>query len=175
MAESAADPDAMYLTVAAEYGAALERLAKGYEREPDRRRDLLQDIHVALWLSLKTFGGRCSLRTWVYRVGHNTAISQIRKRHATPTFVSLDDLEAASDTNERQTDEDRSMVLERLFTLIHTLKPIDRQVILLYLEDVDAAAIAEIAGLSAVNVATKVHRIKKVLSQRFHEGDRHGA
>ena len=44
---------------------------------------------------------------------------------------------------------------------------------LLYLEDLDALEIAEVTGLSAVNVATKVHRIKKVLAARFLEGASH--
>jgi RNA polymerase sigma-70 factor (ECF subfamily) len=39
---------------------------------------------------------------------------------------------------------------------------------LLYLEEVDAATIADVTGLSAANVATKIHRIKQVLRQRFH-------
>ena len=41
---------------------------------------------------------------------------------------------------------------------------------MLYLEGVDTASIAEITGLSPGNVATKVHRIKKLLAQRFREG-----
>jgi len=48
------------------------------------------------------------------------------------------------------------------------LKPLDCQVMLLYLEQLDAASIAEITGLSAANVATKVRRIKQLLIQRFH-------
>ena len=47
-------------------------------------------------------------------------------------------------------------------------------VILLYLEGVDAASIGEITGLSARNVSTKIHRIKQVLARRFHEGPSHG-
>jgi RNA polymerase sigma-70 factor, ECF subfamily len=39
-----------------------------------------------------------------------------------------------------------------------------------YLEGMDAASIGEITGLSAGNVATKIHRIKNILSQQFHEG-----
>ena len=54
--------------------------------------------------------------------------------------------------------------------LIQRLRPLDRQVMLLYLEDLDARAIGEIVGLSAVNVATKIHRVKKVLAQQFQEG-----
>ena len=58
---------------------------------------------------------------------------------------------------------------------MQTLEPLDRRVILLYLEGVDGASIGEITGLSARKVATKVHRIKQVLTQRFHEVFTHGA
>ncbi len=51
--------DEAYRAAAAEFGPALERLARGYEAEPDRRRDLLQDIHFALWRSFALFDGRC--------------------------------------------------------------------------------------------------------------------
>ena len=38
---------------------------------------------------------------------------------------------------------------------------------LLYLEDLDAASIGDVTGLSARNVATKVHRIKKLLAAQM--------
>src|SRR5262245_30630873 len=57
----------MYEQAAATYGAALERLARAYEPDADRRRDL-QELHLALWRSFAGFDGRCSLRTWVYRI-----------------------------------------------------------------------------------------------------------
>jgi len=60
-----------------------------------------------------------------------------------------------------------------MVTMRVQLKPIERQVILLYLEGTDAASIAEITGISAGNVATKIHRIKKILAGRFGRGDRH--
>jgi RNA polymerase sigma-70 factor (ECF subfamily) len=53
------------------------------------------------------------------------------------------------------------------------LKPLDRQVIVSYLEGLDAAAIAEITALSPRHVATKIHRIKNVLARRFHQGGSH--
>ena len=153
----------------------MTRLARAYEPDPDRRRDLLQEIHIALWRSLVGFDGRCSLRTWVYRVAHNTATSQvIRRRAHTPTLVSLDEVASLPDDGLDEIETDRQRTMERILRLIHTLEPLDRQVILLYLEDMDAAAIGDITGLSSTNVATKVHRIKKILSRRFHEGGRHG-
>ena len=87
-----AGQDQRYAEAAAAFGPALERLARAYERDPDKRRDLLQDIHVALWRSLARFDGRCSLRTWVYRVAHNTATSKVRRPMTNaPTLVAIDD------------------------------------------------------------------------------------
>lgn len=171
-ADRAAGQEQRYAEAAVTFGPALERLARAYERDPDKRRDLLQEIHVALWRSLARFDGRCSLRTWVYRVAHNTATSKaLRPQTNTPTIVALDDsLESiAAAANEEET-LDRRRALERLHDLIRQLRPLDRQVMLLYLEQLDAASIAEITGLSAANVATKVSRIKQLLVQRFHEG-----
>ena len=174
--------DDLYEDAAATYGAALGRLARGYEPDVEPRRDLLQDIHMALWQSLERFDGRCSLRTWTYRVAHNIAISKvIRRRSRTPTLVSLDELESRSETADRATDQhrstgsredqlDRERARERLVVLVHELKPMDRQVMLLYLEGLDAAEIGEVAGMSTANVATKIHRIKKLLAARFHQG-----
>jgi RNA polymerase sigma-70 factor (ECF subfamily) len=52
--------DDLYERAASEYGAALVRLARGYEADPDKRRDLLQEIHIALWRSLEGFDGLCA-------------------------------------------------------------------------------------------------------------------
>ncbi len=62
-----------------------------------------------------------------------------------------------------------AQALARLAALIRSLKPPDDQVMLLYLEGLDAAAIGEITGLSAGAVATRIHRIKKILAARFGE------
>src|SRR3954462_10024480 len=85
----------LYREAAQTYGAMLQRLARAYESDTDRRRDLLQEIHLALWRSLEKYEARCSLRTWVYRVAHNTAASYvIRQRRANSrVFLSLEDID----------------------------------------------------------------------------------
>ena len=164
--------DDLYREAAATYGAALERLARGYEADEEIRRDLLQDIHIALWRSFEGFNGYCSLRTWVYRVAHNVATSHVtRQRRTRPqTLVGLEEVEHLPDTREGELATHRREVLQRLLALIQQLKLLDRQVMLAYLEGMDAAAIGEITGLSAGNVATKIHRIKRLLARRFEEG-----
>ena len=87
-----------------------------------------------------------------------------------PTLVSVDELELRAEDGDREDQLDRARASARLLAVIRGLKPLDRQVMLLYLEDLSALEIAEVTGMSAVNVATKIHRIKKVLAARFVEG-----
>jgi RNA polymerase sigma-70 factor (ECF subfamily) len=157
------------------YGPALERLARSYEADPDRRQDVLQEIHFALWRSLERFDGRCSLRTWTYRVAHNVAASHVlRDRRARlDRLVSLEDVAELPSIGESEQAADHRLDLEWLGRLVQQLKPADRQLMLLYLEGLDGAAIAEVAGISPANVATKVHRIKKVLAHRAGPGAHH--
>ena len=162
--------DELFQQAAADYGAAVARLARAYEADPDLSRDLVQDIHVALWRSFEKFKADCSLRTWVFRVAHNTAVSHVirERRRRGQTMVSLEEIETLPLTASRG---DRQQLLDQLLAMIRRLKPIDRQVILAYLEDMDAAAIGAITGLSPGNVATKVHRIKKILAQQIRAGE----
>jgi len=162
--------DELYDESAATYSTALERLARAYEADSDSRRDLLQEIHIALWRSFEGFDRRCSLRTWIYRVAHNVSTSHVlrQRRARSQTLVGLEELENLPDS--KSNDADRSHALNRLLNLVQRLKPLDRQVILSYLEGLDAASIGEITGLSAGNVATKIHRIKAILTRRFQGG-----
>jgi RNA polymerase sigma-70 factor (ECF subfamily) len=167
--------DVVYREAAAAYGAALDRLARAYEADSDKRRDLLQEIHFALWRSFETFDSRCSLRTWIYRVAHNVATSHAigQRRTNSVALVGLEEVETLADPNRGQPDADRRHALERLLELIRRLKPLDRQVILSYLEGMDAAAIGEITGISPGNAATKIHRIKGILARQFYQGAPH--
>ena len=140
-APSGSGQEELYQQAVRTYGAALERLARAYEADLDLRLDLLQEIHV---------------------------LRQRRLREQ--TLVGLEELENLPDSNNAWQAADRSHSLERLLNLIQRLKPIDRHVILSYLEGFDAASIGEITGLSAGNVATKIHRIKSMLARQFQQG-----
>lgn len=171
--------DERYAQAATAYGPALERLSRAYERDPDRRLDLLQEIHFALWRSFTRFDGRCSERTWVYRVAHNVAASHVRsQRRARPhSMATLEEVAARPDPD--QTDPEAEAgdrrALDRLTALVQALAEPDRQIVVLYLEGLDAAAIGEVCGLNPGAVATKIHRLKAILVQRFHQGGAHEA
>jgi RNA polymerase sigma-70 factor (ECF subfamily) len=96
------------------------------------------------------------------------------RRNKSQTLVGLEELESVPAHRDGELAADRRYALERLLELVQSLKPLDRQVILSYLEGLDAGSIGEITGISPGNVATKIHRIKNVLARRFQEGGRHG-
>ena len=89
--------------------------------------------------------------------------------------MSLEEIEAMPDQSDHQRDTEERLALERLLQLIRRLRTLDRELMLLYLEDMDAASIGEIMGLSPGNVRIQIHRIKNILARRFHGGERHDA
>ena len=164
----------LYTRAVAECGRMLDRLSAGYEADPDKRRDLRQEIHLQLWRSFGAFDGRCSFKTWTLRVAHNTAASYvIREKRTNEKLVSFEEIELTLLSVEPLRDIDRDRALQEVQEVILKLKPLDRQIIISYLEGMDGASIAEITGLTPANIAMKVHRIKKILAHRIREEQSH--
>jgi RNA polymerase sigma-70 factor (ECF subfamily) len=172
--QAGSQQDERYVRAAETLGPALERLARAYEADADQQKDLLQDIHFAVWRSFARFDGRCSESTWVYRVAHNVAASHAAssRRRCAGGMLTLDELERwpdpAQPDPEAQTGERQA--LARLMALVRALALPDRQVVLLYLEGLDAAAIGEVCGLKPGAAAVKIHRLKTVLAKQFQKG-----
>lgn len=156
----------LYQQAVRNHGPELARFMRGYEHDPGSCEELQQELLLAIWQSLSGFRGDCSLRTWVYRVAHNVGARHVdySLRQADRQSLDLDAAERVVDERADMSRVERSIDLARVLALVHRLKPIDREVMLLYLEDLDAAAIGEITGISARNVATKIHRIKSLLA-----------
>lgn len=175
----AADPDAagleaLFEQVAAEFAAPLARLARAHEVDTHLQQDLLQEIHIALWRSLAAFGGRCSLRTWVYRVAHNVAATHVmrNRRRQSHRLTTLDDIELAGVTPDVDAELDEGRAMQKINALIQELKPLDWQVIILHLEGLAADEIADIVGISPTNTHTKLTRIRQLLAAQVGAGDK---
>jgi RNA polymerase sigma-70 factor (ECF subfamily) len=168
------EQDELYTKAVAAWGRMLDRLAAGYEADPDKRRDLRQEIHLQLWKSFQAFDGRCSLKTWTLRVAHNTAASYvIHERRTNAKFVSFEEIERTLESADQPIDMDRDRALRDVQQVILKLKPLDRQIIISYLEGLEAAHIADITGLTPANIGMKIHRIKKILAHRVRKEQSH--
>ena len=87
--------------------------------------------------------------------------------------MRLESLEELGDLAD-ETDVERlaidAVVLGKLMDVIQRLRPIDRDVLLLYLEGLQAAEIADVVGMSSANVAQRIHRARKYLKRHFQKG-----
>jgi RNA polymerase sigma-70 factor (ECF subfamily) len=147
---------------------SLKRLCIGCEYNTDRQRELLQEIYLNLWKALPSFSEKSSLRTWTFRVAHNVAAGHAFRSSREPVFKAsgqTEGLKAQGQNPEVTLDKKRS--LHKLQEEIQQLPPLDREIILLCLEEIPHQEIADITGLSEGNISTRLHRIKLRLKQRF--------
>jgi RNA polymerase sigma factor (sigma-70 family) len=154
-----------------ELGPALARLAYGYERVESAREELLQDIALAIWQALPHFRGECSERTFVYRIAHNRALTHACRRQ--PVHQSLDDLPQASEPIDPGPRPDEHLATahqrDRLRSAILRLPLGYRQVIMLLLEELSHAEIAEVLGITENNVGVRLNRARKALKEALEE------
>lgn len=130
--------------------------------------ELTRDILAALWLAIPAFQGRCKPSTFVYRVAHNHALTWQRGRRNYRR--KLEQFARTGGSPDREPC-DRDGRVEALYAAIRQLEGLDRSIILLYLDRLAYAEIAEVLGLRTNAVGVRIHRIKDKLLQRMKELD----
>jgi RNA polymerase sigma-70 factor (ECF subfamily) len=148
-----------------QHGPAISRLASSYEAVASEREELAQDIALAIWQALPHFRRECSERTFVFRIAHNRGLSHAWGRR--PVHQPLDELdESDQPVDPRPHPEDEAAHLHaraRLASAIRSLPLIHRQTIVLMLEDLSHAEMAEVLGITENNVAVRLSRARKAL------------
>ena len=138
------------------------KVANTYSRLAEDRDDLAQEIAARLWHAYPKYDPARSFSTWMYRVALNVAISHVREqtmrdRHdAVPLDEGMHDLADAGGV-----DHERDQHIRLLQGFIQRQPPLERALLLLYLEDRPQREIAEILGLTENNVSTKIGRLKQ--------------
>ena len=130
-----------------------------FSKDSDEVNDLFQEVLINLWKGFESFEGKSKIDTWIWKVSFNTCIDQDRKkkRHS-PIPLSMGiDLFNDKDDDTRQ--------VKMLYNRIHRLKPFDRAIVLLWLENMSYEEIAAIVGITAKNVGVRLYRIKEELKQ----------
>lgn len=123
--------------------------------------DLYQDVVLNLWRAYPRFRGESSLGTWIYRISLNTCISCLRKsKHQVEAITLPVNLEIFDED-----DGSKAGQLRELYRLIHALSPLEKALILLWLEEHSYDDIAQIMGISKNNVGVRLNRIKEKLKK----------
>jgi RNA polymerase sigma-70 factor (ECF subfamily) len=138
------------------------KIANVYGKNNEEIKDLVQEITLQLWKSFPDYNQKYAITTWIYRIALNVSITFYRKEKsrnkihrelsAQPHILFWD---------ENIYDEQ----LRLLYRFIEQLKTFEKAVIVLYLEGRKNTEIADILGISATNVSTKLNGIKTKLSK----------
>lgn len=125
----------------------------------DEADDLFQEVLVNLWQGLPQFDGRSKISSWIWRLSLNTCISYDRKRRRKRTE------RLSMERNLYEDDGAEARQIQLLHQRIHRLKPFDRAIVLLWLENISYEEIGSIVGISAKNVSVRLYRIRQELKE----------
>ena len=119
--------------------------------------DLFQEVLIRLWNGIDSFDGRSDIKTWIYRVALNTCVTiDKKKQRRRKAQLSMDiDL-----FNDRSRDTEQARLLHRR---IGELQPLDRAIVLLWLENLNHDQIGQIVPISTKNVSVRLVRIREQL------------
>jgi len=150
-----------FLRLLDQHGGIIRKVAAGYSSSLADRHDLEQEITLQLWKAYPRYSPDRPFSTWMYRIALNVAISFLR-RHTRPgrQTISLEESEIEiADENAQSAETDERIPL--LQKVIASLPPLERALLLLYLDEHSYREIAAILGITETNVATKLNRLKQ--------------
>jgi len=133
----------------------------------DRRlaEDLLQETFLRVFAHRHAYRPTATLRTWLFTIVRNLLIDQFRQRSKNPEIESGEILETVADAGATPLQEaEASEVAERLQAAVLSLRPSQREVLLLHrFAGLRPEEIAEVTGASPAGVRVTLHRALRQL------------
>jgi RNA polymerase sigma-70 factor (ECF subfamily) len=152
----------------ARHEARIYRFGMKMCRDPEDAKDVLQETLLAMARGVRNFRGVSSISTWLYTIARSFCIKKRRKRKFDPDHMrSLDtDVtpEAARRADPATAPDDAlagKQMEQALERAIGSLEPMYREVLLLRdVEGLTALEVAEVLGISAQAVKSRLHRAR---------------
>ena len=124
--------------------------------------DLTHEAFLIVWDKRNSFKNESAISTWVYRISINVCLMYIRKEKKQPTALNVINTNIAD--NESGSSHE---ACEELYRCMEKLEEADKLLMMLILEEIPGNEIAQILGISEVNVRVKTHRLKEKLRKYF--------
>jgi RNA polymerase sigma factor (sigma-70 family) len=154
--------DGEFLALLNQYRGAIERVSRMYTSSGIEREELVQEVVYQLWRAFPSCRNESAPLTWVYRIAINTAVTGLRRRARQPAHVPLDAAVSVQSSPTSTTSDSR---MELLYRVIRRLGPVDRALIMCYLDDLSYREIGAVLGLSETNVGARLSRTKTRLQE----------
>lgn len=159
--------------------AALSRLVDAYDRrllyfvrrildDHDAAFDVLQAVWLTVHRKIRGLKSPNAFRVWIYRIAHDKAVSELRKKNRRP--VPVEDVAITGDEPDQSDAEKAFDNSELVHAGLQRLTVDHRRVLTLYfLEDMQVNEIAEVLGCSDGTVKSRLHYARTALRRRIEE------
>jgi RNA polymerase sigma-70 factor, ECF subfamily len=156
-----------------QYQKKVYRIAYGVVRHREDALDIVQEVFIKLYRSIRSFEGKSNFYTYLYRMALNTAIDHSRKKEKAPP-LSLDAEDAFQPAEDSERGADRLLLKkemeDHLRKAIDKLPPDQKKVILLReVEELSYQEIAEVTGSSIGTVMSRLHYARKKLQEMLRD------
>ena len=143
------------------YNALIAKICLSFSLCREDFEDLRQDVFLNIWKGLRDFRDESAVSTWIYRVALNTCVTFMRKSRQRDEVSMHELVNELYDTSSPE-DVERYRLMYRL---IERLKPLDRSVVMMWLDGRSYEEIAAVVGVSRDSVASRLKRSRDRLVQ----------
>ncbi|HRJ29513.1 MAG TPA: sigma-70 family RNA polymerase sigma factor [Cyclobacteriaceae bacterium] len=153
----------VFLELLGDNKAQISRICSVYSRDEDEKKDLFQGVAFNLWKSLPSFKGNSALSTWVYRVTLNTCMQarfKVNRHESAHVKLKSIHFELIMQSDDDAAKQER---IALLYTCIRKLNDADKNLVMLFLEDLPYKEIAFITGATENHVAVRLKRVREKL------------
>lgn len=173
LVERAASGDASaFRTLFQRHRGDVARLVYRMLNAPADLEDVVQEVFVQVFRSLKDFRGQAKLSTWIHRVTVNVVLMHRRSAKSRPVLTeeAPGDLVADADSALPDEETERRERMRAFGRLLERLADKKRLVFVLHeLEGLAPAEIAEIVGAPVLTVRTRLFYARRELEAMMHE------
>lgn len=148
----------LFDTILSEYSPMVDKICYMYGNDEEQRKDLYQECMANVWQGLRSYRGDSRISTWLYRACINTCITCYRRNRHSDDMVSIDNAGQLAADDRSRPDE-----LKELYRLISALSPVDRGIIMMWLDEKSYDEISDVTGMPRNTVASRIRRIKSRL------------
>lgn len=136
--------------------------------ETDGAFDVLQSVWLSIHRKLRKLRSPDAFRVWIYRIAHDEAVSELRRKSKRP--IPFEETTALDPMDEPSAQEAVFDNAELVHIALEDLSLDHRRVLTLrFLEDMSIEEIAEVVGCSSGTVKSRLHYAKLALRRRIEE------
>ena len=157
----------LYREVVERYQNKLLRYAGYLMGDDQEAADVVQEALIKAFISLRGFNDKYKFSSWIYRIVHNQAMTQLKRRKKTVSFEGNDWLTGKLASNEDIVKEYQDKELKKMLSGCLKQIPIkySEVLVLFYFEEKKYQEISEILQIPMGTVGIRLNRGKKILKK----------